>query len=124
MKVYDIDDGFCYSQIHSVVAENMAQAERIYKTKYPYNIIRNITLHSEYVQVQGIDNAEAAAELDRLEAQLNFSNATITELRGQLEKMAVERDSLKQQLAAANAEIARLNAELAPFGRPAPFILR
>jgi len=66
----------------------------------------------------------AAAELDRLEAQLNFSNATITELRGQLEKMAAERDSLKQQLAAANAEIARLNAELAPFGRPAPFILR
>jgi len=43
----------------------------------------------------------AAAELDRLEAQLNFSNATITELRGQLEKMAVERDSLRQQLAAA-----------------------
>ena len=43
----------------------------------------------------------AAAELDRLEAQLNFSNATITELRGQLEKMAAERDSLKQQLAAA-----------------------
>ncbi len=43
----------------------------------------------------------AAAELDRLEAQLNFSNATITELRGQLEKMAAERDSLRQQLTAA-----------------------
>jgi len=46
------------------------------------------------------------------EAQLNFSNATITELRGQLEKMAVERDSLKQQLAAeqARAEGLRRNS--------------
>jgi len=47
----------------------------------------------------------AAAELDRLEAQLNFSNATITELLVQLEKMAAERDSLKQQLAAARHQL-------------------
>lgn len=44
----------------------------------------------------------AAAELDRLEAQLNFSNATITELRGQLEKMA----------AAANTNVSYLRGSL------------
>jgi len=54
----------------------------------------------------------AAAELDRLEAQLNFSNATITELRGQLEKMAAERDSLKQQLTAAQERERTLNDDL------------
>jgi len=54
----------------------------------------------------------AAAELDRLEAQLNFSNATITELRGQLEKMAAERDSLKQQLTDAQERERQLNDEL------------
>jgi len=49
---------------------------------------------------------------DALRTQLNFSNATITELRGQLEKMAAERDSLKQQLAAeqARAEGLRRNS--------------
>jgi hypothetical protein len=60
LKVYDVNDGFCYGQIHSVVAENMAQAERIYKIKYPYNIIRQITLHSEYVLVQGLDEPQEA----------------------------------------------------------------
>ena len=29
MKVFDIEDGYSYSQTHSVVAENMAEAERI-----------------------------------------------------------------------------------------------
>ena len=59
LKVYDVNDGFCYGQIHSVVAENVAQAERIYRFKYPYDTIRTMTLHSEYVQVQGIDDKEA-----------------------------------------------------------------
>ena len=58
MKVYDIDDGYTYSQTHSVVAENMAQAERIFHLKYPYNTIKRITLHSEYVQIQGIDEQQ------------------------------------------------------------------
>ena len=58
MKVYDIDDGFCYRQIHSVVADNMAQAERIYIAKYKSRIIRKIELHSEYVLVQGLDEPQ------------------------------------------------------------------
>lgn len=59
LKVYDVTDVFCHGQIHSVVAENVAQAERIYRLKYPYATIRTMTLHSEYVQVQGIDDKEA-----------------------------------------------------------------
>lgn len=55
MKVYDIEDGFNYSQVHSVVAETMAEAERIFKAKYWPVEIKAIRLHSEYVQVQGID---------------------------------------------------------------------
>jgi len=55
----------------------------------------------------------AAAELDRLEAQLNFSNATVTELLVQLEKMAVERDSLKQQLAAERDSLRKQLAKIA-----------
>lgn len=55
MNVYDIDVGFNYSQTHSVVAENMAQAERIFLAKYWPVQIKTIKLHSEYVQIQGYD---------------------------------------------------------------------
>ena len=55
MKVYDIEDGYSYCQTHSVVAESMAEAERIYKSKYKMNTIKSIKLHSEYVQVQKYD---------------------------------------------------------------------
>jgi len=63
MKVYDVYDGFCgATQIHSVVADNMAQAERIYIAKYKSRIIRKIELHSEYVLVQGLDEPQEAAD--------------------------------------------------------------
>ena len=55
MNIYDIEDGFNYSQTHSVVAENMAEAERIYKAKYWPIEIKSIKLHSEYVQIQKYD---------------------------------------------------------------------
>lgn len=55
MKVFDIEDEFSGRQIHSVVAENMAEAERIFYAKYGPVDIRSITLHSTYVQIQGID---------------------------------------------------------------------
>lgn len=52
MKVYDIETVFNRSQTHCVVAESMAEAERIFKLKYDGSI-EAIKLHSEYVQVQG-----------------------------------------------------------------------
>jgi len=55
MKVFDIENGYSYSQTHSVVAENMAEAERIFLAKYWPTTIKAIKLHSEYVQIQGID---------------------------------------------------------------------
>ena len=55
MKVFDIETNFSYGQIHSVVAENMAEAERIFLGKYQSIIIKSIRLHSDYVQIQGID---------------------------------------------------------------------
>ena len=55
MKVFDIETGFNYSQNHSVVAENMAEAERIFLAKYRPTTIRSIRLHSEYVQIQKFD---------------------------------------------------------------------
>ena len=55
MKVYDIDDGYNSYQIHSVVANSISEAERIYKGKYPTNIIKRITLHAEYVQIEKYD---------------------------------------------------------------------
>jgi len=67
MKIYDVYDGFsCAAQIHSVVADNMAQAERIYVAKYKHNTIRKIELHSEYVLVQGIDEQQEAERDDSL----------------------------------------------------------
>lgn len=58
MKVYDIKDGYNYSQTHSVVAENMAEAERIYLEKYKNVTIKEIKLHAEYVQVQALNGQE------------------------------------------------------------------
>jgi len=61
MKVYDVYDGFCgATQIHSVVANNMAQAERLFVAKYKHSV-QKIELHSEYVLVQGIDEHQEAA---------------------------------------------------------------
>ena len=52
MKVYDIETRYGDYQTHSVVAESMAQAERLYQKRYPGSPIYRITLHSEYVIVQ------------------------------------------------------------------------
>ena len=51
MKVYDIRTVFTGSQIHCVVADSMADAERIYLNKYG-GTIESIKTHSDYVQVQ------------------------------------------------------------------------
>jgi hypothetical protein len=55
MNVYDIETGYSYSQIHCVVAENMGEAERIFKAKYWPTEIKSISLHSVYVQIQKYD---------------------------------------------------------------------
>jgi hypothetical protein len=49
MKVYDIVTPYNYSQTHSVVAESMGEAERLYKQKYNTVRIVEIKLHAEYV---------------------------------------------------------------------------
>ena len=54
MKVFDVQDGYCYSQIHSVVADTMAEAEEIWYKKYPSNKIKTISVHSEYVLVKEV----------------------------------------------------------------------
>jgi hypothetical protein len=60
MNVYDIIETAPYGQTHSVVASNMAEAERIYKGKYPYHTIREIRLHSQYVQIEKYDEQAAS----------------------------------------------------------------
>jgi hypothetical protein len=55
MNVYDIETDFTFGQKHSVVANNMAEAERIFKGKYWPTTINKIVLHSEYVQIQTFD---------------------------------------------------------------------
>ena len=54
MKVYDIITPFTASQNHCVVADSMAEAERIFLEKYWPTKIEEIRLHAEYVQVQGV----------------------------------------------------------------------
>lgn len=55
MKVYDVYTNCNYGQIHSVVADSMAEAERVFKGKYSHTTIKQIILHSEYVQIQKYD---------------------------------------------------------------------
>lgn len=55
MKVYDIETPNTYSQKHCVVAESMAEAERVFISKYWPIKILSIKLHSEYVQIQKHD---------------------------------------------------------------------
>jgi predicted transposase YdaD len=55
MKVYDIETTVIDGQKHCVVAENMAQAKRIFRKRYYTTTITNIHLHSELVQIQNID---------------------------------------------------------------------
>jgi len=55
MYVYDIKTKSTGNQIHSVVAESMAEAERVFNGKYWPTTIISIDLHSEYVQIQKYD---------------------------------------------------------------------
>ena len=52
MKIFDILTPNNYSQTSSVVAKNMATAEKLFLEKYPNLTILEIKLHAEYVIVQ------------------------------------------------------------------------
>ena len=55
MNVYEIKTYYTHTQMHCVVAESMAEAERIFLKKYWPITIGAITLLSEYVQIQKYD---------------------------------------------------------------------
>lgn len=55
MKAYKISTGFGDYQNHLVIADNMAEAERIFNGKYWPTTIKAIDLISEYVQIQKFD---------------------------------------------------------------------
>ena len=57
MNVYDIETVYSIGQKHSVVARSMGDAERIFQKRYGPTKITAVTLHSEYVLIQGIDDA-------------------------------------------------------------------
>lgn len=62
MNIYDIKTKVI-GQINSVVADNMAEAERIFMAKYWPATIIEITLHSEYVQIQKHDEQPRNSEV-------------------------------------------------------------
>jgi len=55
MKIFTIKTGYGDYRNYSVVADNMAEAERIFNGKYWPTTIRAIELYSEHVQIQGVD---------------------------------------------------------------------
>ncbi len=54
MKAYKIQTPYNYSQTCLVIADDMGEAEKIFKSKYEYTTISSIELISDYVQVKGI----------------------------------------------------------------------
>ena len=58
MKVFKVSTGCGDYQNHCVVADNMAEAERIFKGKYWPTTIKSIELWSEYVQIQTHDEQQ------------------------------------------------------------------
>jgi len=54
MKVFDIETVNLCRDIYSVVAKDMATAERLFLKKYPTEKIKRIVLHSEYVIVEEV----------------------------------------------------------------------
>lgn len=52
MNAYKILTPYSYSQTYIVVAENMGKAEEIFKEKHNFIEIIEITLISQYVDVQ------------------------------------------------------------------------
>jgi hypothetical protein len=55
MKAFKILTGFGDYQNYLVIADNMAQAERIFEAKYFPTSIKAIELLSNYVQIQDFD---------------------------------------------------------------------
>lgn len=55
MKVYDIETDYIGCQKHCVVAESFGEAERVFLAKYWPTTIKEIRLHSVYVQIQKFD---------------------------------------------------------------------
>lgn len=55
MKAFRITTGFGDYQNHLVIADNMAEAERIFNGKYWPTTIKAIELYSNYVQIQKHD---------------------------------------------------------------------
>lgn len=62
IKVYDIETTTSSAQTHSVVAENIGQAERLFLAEYPTATIKRIILHSEYVITAGQPSGTANKE--------------------------------------------------------------
>jgi len=62
MKVYTIKTKYYSSEKHCVVAESMAEAERIFNGKYWPTSIKSIGLYSDYVQIQGYDEQNKAKQ--------------------------------------------------------------
>ncbi len=59
MKVFDVQTPYNHAQTSCVVADNMAEAEEIFKKRYGWHTkINSITLHADYVLVKGIDDKE------------------------------------------------------------------
>jgi len=54
MKAFRVSTGFGDYQNHLVIADSMAEAERIFGGKY-HTTIKAIELYSEYVQIQKYD---------------------------------------------------------------------
>jgi len=55
MKAFKISTGFGDYQNNLVIADNMAEAERIFNGKYWPSTIKSIELYSNYVQIQKYD---------------------------------------------------------------------
>ena len=55
MNAYKISTGYGDYLNYLVIADNMAEAERIFKAKYWPTTIKSIDLISEYVQIQNFD---------------------------------------------------------------------
>ena len=56
MNIYDIETPYTSWQTHSVVARNMAEAEKLFILRYGPVTIKEIRLHSEYFLVHGLDD--------------------------------------------------------------------
>jgi len=58
MKAFRVLTGFGDYQNHLVIADSMAEAERIFRGKYWPTTIKAIELYSDYVQIQKYDEQE------------------------------------------------------------------